>query len=662
MRTSKKGGRGGSWGVVQPAGQSAAPALAAPVSVYQSGAPTRSVAGQVLRGFGWFLLVLLVIGAGVSGGLYLYAHQSLQAINGKSDPATARTDPLIKKLGSPNDPAVALIAGYDHRAGTGSDSYAGSNSDTLMLLRANPKNHTLSLLSFPRDLNVPIYCKGDVVSTHDRINAAWADCGKDGGPYAALDTVEKLTGVKPNYLITLDFNAFKKVVNRLKGVYINVDRRYFIAPHTGVSAINLPPGYQKLDGGRALSYVRFRHLDSDIYRNGRQQLFMEALKARLKQTLTVGNLFTIPKLIGALKGNLAIEKAGGGAVDFSEIKSYLGLLISLPGGHLLRNAIPIHDFTNFTTPGGAEELQASPEAIAAAVHRFLHPVVPTAQHAHKGGGKGSKTPKLPHKDISVLVLNAGDITGEAANTSGLLGAQSFAMKTLPQSTPANAPKQTRNTVIYYDPSQPQGQKAANVLAPLFGSHVRTTAMTPKIATLAHKAGNPLTVVAIGTTYRGKLKLPRSSAPHVSTKGAQVEDGVSRTLAAVRSQQPDAHFRLMVPHKLAANSSLSTDEGVRLFKVYGGKREFVLTFFLASGCACEYWQIEESNWTDAPLLANPTSTFKDKGRTYEEFTSNGAIQTIAVKSGDAVYWVQNSILNTLSNATMIAIAEGLQPHR
>ncbi len=63
-----------------------------------------------------------------------------------------------------------------------------------MLLRADPKNHTLSLLSFPRDLNVPIYCKGDTISTYDRINAAWADCGSDGGPYAALDTISHLTG------------------------------------------------------------------------------------------------------------------------------------------------------------------------------------------------------------------------------------------------------------------------------------------------------------------------------------------------------------------------------------------------------------------------------------------------------------------------------------
>ena len=171
-----------------------------------------------------------------------------------------------------------------------------------MLLRADPKTDTLSLLSFPRDLYVPIYCHGAIV-THDRINSAWANCGNDG-PAATLDTMQHLTGLPINYLITLDFHAFKQLVNKLHGVYLNVDRRYFIAPHTGVSAVNLQPGYQKLDGGQALSYVRYRHTDSDIYRTGTQQLFIEALKSRLRTALSPSSLpLEVPKLVGALKHN-----------------------------------------------------------------------------------------------------------------------------------------------------------------------------------------------------------------------------------------------------------------------------------------------------------------------------------------------------------------------
>ena len=651
MRTSKKGGRGGSWGARQSS-QAAASPLASSVSRYEASSPTRSVRGRMLRGFGWFLLVLLVIGAGIGGGLYLYDQHTLQSLE-FSGPKGKQISHHLHKLPKVGGPAIALVAGYDVRAGSGANSYAGSNSDTLILLRADPKTDTLSLLSFPRDLNVPIYCKGNTVATYNRINAAWAYCGSDGGPLAAVNTMEHLTGLPINYLITLDFRAFKQVVNRLHGVYINVDRRYYNPVGTGYSAINLQPGYQRLDGGQALSYVRFRHLDSDIYRNGRQQLFLEALKQRVKSELSFSNFLLLPKLIGALHGNLQVAKAGGGALTNQEVLAYLNLIRNLPPGHEIRNAIPIQDLQPYFV-NGADELKASPGAIAAAVHRFMHPVVPVAHHhAHK-----SKTPKLPHKSISVLVLNGGDITGEAANTTVGLGKHGFVTKTLPKSIPANAPAKTFKTVVYYDPSQANGQKAAEVLAPLFGSRNHVEPMTPAIASLASKAGNPLTVAAIGTAFKGTLKIPHSGGSHNGTKNAQVQDGIGMTLSAVRSEKRKARFPLMVPHTVALGSSLSTDEGVRLFKPTRGTQELVITFYGPG--SFDYWQVEESNWTGEPLLASPTAHFTYEGRTYEEFTTGGQIQQIAVYAGHSVYWVQNTILNDLSNATMIAIAEGLKP--
>ena len=55
------------------------------------------------------------------------------------------------------------------------------------------------------------------------------------------------------------------------------------------------------------------------------------------------------------------------------------------------------------------------------------------------------------------------ITGEAADTRYRLAQVGFATKTLPASTPANAPT-ALDTVIYYDPSQSNGKKAAEELA------------------------------------------------------------------------------------------------------------------------------------------------------------------------------------------------------
>src|SRR6476659_5605674 len=366
MRTTLKRGIGQAAGL-NGNGHSTAPPLFGPITRYrQPDPPRRSIIGVILRGFGWLVLAVVVVASGAAGGLYLYTHESVAALKAVDKP-TVNAGVKLHPIASPSQPAIALIAGYDHRAGQGTKSLTGSNSDTLLLVRADPPTHTLSMLSFPRDLYVPIYCHGDVVYTHDRINSAWSTCPGNNGPLATLNTMEHLTRLPINYLVTVDFHAFKQLVNQLHGVYMNVDRRYYIPPHTGTSAINLQPGYQKLDGGQALSYVRFRHFDSDIYRTGRQQLFIDALKSRLRTSLSLTSLpLEVPKLVRVLKDNIKVIKAGGQPVDLGELTKYLGLLYHLPPGHLFRNAIPLNDYHYFVTSAGADVESASPASISTA--------------------------------------------------------------------------------------------------------------------------------------------------------------------------------------------------------------------------------------------------------------------------------------------------------
>ena len=178
MRTTLKRGIGRVNGL-NGNGHSALPPAFGPIVRYrQPEPPKRSVTGVILRGFGWLVLAILVVASGAAGGLYLYGHESLQSVS-------AHTHQLVtaEKNGSLNvpdasKPAIALVAGYDVRGKpNGPNPYAGSNSDTLMLMRADPANDTLSLLSFPRDLWVNIYCHGATVYTQSRINSAWSLCG-----------------------------------------------------------------------------------------------------------------------------------------------------------------------------------------------------------------------------------------------------------------------------------------------------------------------------------------------------------------------------------------------------------------------------------------------------------------------------------------------------
>jgi LCP family protein required for cell wall assembly len=660
MRTTLKRGIGRANGL-NGNGHSAVPPVFGPITRYrQPEPPRRSVIGLVLRGFGWLVLAVAVVVSGAAGGLYLYGHESLAAVSAHSQQVKNATREL-NPIQDPSQPAIALIAGYDHRAGLGTKSLEGSNSDTLMLVRADPTNHTLSLLSFPRDLYVTIYCHGNVPYTHDRINSAWSICPGNNGPSATLDTMEHLTGLKINYLITLDFHAFKQLVNQLHGVYMNVDRRYFIPLHTGTSAINLHPGYQKLNGGEALSYVRFRHLDNDIYRTGRQQLFIEALKSRLRSSLSISNLlFEVPKLVRVLKGNLEVGKAGGGNVGLGEIESYLGLAYHLPPGHLFRNQIPLADFSFPTTAAGASIATAPQSAINAAVQSFKHPDVsePNRVNAQLIGHRKKhvkKRPPLEKSKISVLVLNAGHVPGEASNTSYLLTTRGYTTQTLADNLPANAPKVQRNTTVYYDPVQPDAERAAQQLQRLFGSHTHVEQMTTVIAEYAKKAGNPLTVVTVGTSFGGKLvvhhraKLPPRRPP-------QVSPGLPVVKTALRGLTPKVHFPVYVPHLVAQYAQLADQEGVRHFKPLKHKHELVMTF--VNGI--QYWQIIETDWTSAPILANPTDTISYHHHKLLLYTTGGALQMVVLRTPKATYWVMNTILNQLSNSTMLAIAKSLEP--
>lgn len=640
-------------------GHSALPPAFGPVVRYrQPDPPGRTLTGTALRWLGWLLVVVLVVAAGAGGGAYLYYHKTVKDITA-TDPSVLRAEKnkLLTAVPDPSQPAIALVAGYDHRAGQG-NTYAGSNSDTLMLLRADPVNQTLSLLSFPRDLWVPIYCQGNVPYTTNRINSAWSICGSNG-PAAVLDTMEHLTGLKINYLITLDFHAFKQIVNRLHGVYMNVDQRYYIPPNTGVSAIDLHPGYQKLDGGQALQYVRFRHYDSDIYRTGRQQLFLDALKLRLKSTFS---LTEIPGLIGALAHNLAIGRGGGGSPSLGELESYGKLLQHLPPGHLFRNSIPLNDFQYFTTAGGADVESAPQSAIDAAVQSFEHPDLSQGTRATDQAlgikPHTAKKKKLKPGQISVLVLNAGDVTGRAANTAYELGQRGYRTVQLPATVPANAPNVRTASVVFYDPVQPNAKAAAQELAPLFGSHTKVAPMTAAITSFAEQANNPLVVASVGTSFSGNLAPPPAKAKIPPKQPPQVSPGLPVTLTALKKVARSVPFPVLAPREVAQGSTLSNAEGVRVFRPLQHRRTLCLTFNVAG--TYKYWQIQETNWNTAPILANPTMKLHPHGREIDLYTTGGQIQLAVVRLKGSTYWVVNTILNELSNSTMLAIARSLTP--
>jgi polyisoprenyl-teichoic acid--peptidoglycan teichoic acid transferase len=173
-------------------------------------------------------------------------------------------------------PQTILVLGSDKRP----DIEEAGRSDTTMLLRIDPDQDAIALLSLPRDLkvNIPEHGVG-------KLNDAYTV----GGPKTTLEVVKQLTGLKINHVVNVDFQGFEQAINAIDCVYVDVDRDYFhsnegLAVSDYFSEIDINAGYQMLCGDRALQYVRYRHTDNDIVRAARQQDFLREARQKIGPT------------------------------------------------------------------------------------------------------------------------------------------------------------------------------------------------------------------------------------------------------------------------------------------------------------------------------------------------------------------------------------------
>jgi polyisoprenyl-teichoic acid--peptidoglycan teichoic acid transferase len=204
--------------------------------------------------------------------------------------------PALKRarvsIAGPGSPQTILVIGSDHRAG---EPWKAANTDTMMLVRLNPNSSTINVLSVPRDLEVQL--KGRAGRFTGRLNAAYSL----GGPNSLIRTMRQqvFRGLVVNHIVDVNFSGFRALVNAIGCVYSDVDHRYYNnTAVTDYSSINIQPGYQKLCGRKALQFVRFRHTDSDIVRNARQQDFIRWAKEQYPQSELIANRDRLLRIFG----------------------------------------------------------------------------------------------------------------------------------------------------------------------------------------------------------------------------------------------------------------------------------------------------------------------------------------------------------------------------
>ena len=90
----------------------------------------------------------------------------------------------------------------------------------------------------------------------------------------------------------------------------------------------------------------------------------------------------------------------------------------------------------------------------------------------------------------------------------------------------------------------------------------------------------------------------------------------------------------------------------------GAKHRAVRFVFRTGQS-EYWGVEETNWDGASVLSGPNQTRRLGGREYQLYYSGSHLHMVVLMQNGASYWVVNTLLDSLSNETMLAIAKGLR---
>lgn len=207
-----------------------------------------------------------------------------------SDDAAVSPSGTIGMEGRKENFYTILVGGLDDENG---------GSDTNLLVAVDAKNHTINVLSLPRDtlLNVSWSVK--------KLNNAY----HHGGFERTCTEVSKLLGIPVDFYVTVDLGAFVELVDAIGGVDFEVPVEMNYDDPAQDLSIHFAAGMQHLDGKDALKVVRWRknndgsgYPTADIGRIGTQQAF---LKAAIQQTLSLSHLDELPTLAEIVHQNVS---------------------------------------------------------------------------------------------------------------------------------------------------------------------------------------------------------------------------------------------------------------------------------------------------------------------------------------------------------------------
>ena len=388
----------------------------------------------------------------------------------------------------PNDPNAGAF-GTESKVG-------GKRADTIMIARIDPVALTAQLVSFPRDLWVPIADTG----TSDRINSAYGR-----GRQVLIDTIYLNFGIEINHYLEVDFVAFRSVVNAIGGVPMYFDS----ALRDGNTGLDIQEaGCVALDGDQALALARSRHLEyknangkwaedpsGDLGRITRQQLLVRAALHRAFDKRS--NPLTATELLDIAVANVGTDPS----LDLGDLKNLANQVDEFTDTDLTTYSF---ETKGFRTDGGASVVRlVDPDPILN-VFRGLPPGavsesgVTVAVRNGSGVAKQATDVTAALQAVGFEVLSPGDAGGQFAQTT---------IRYAPGSEMAAdlvARHLTSRAVLEEDPKLPQNQVTlitgvdfTTVMVEPYPAETTTTTTAPP--TTAAPATTDTTVAVEGPT-------------------------------------------------------------------------------------------------------------------------------------------------------------------
>lgn len=410
-----------------------------------------------------------------------------------------------------HDALQILIMGTDTRDGangeygTAADSTGAGNSDVMMLMNLSADNKRVSVISFPRDLKVPIpACKNPKTGVFSapepdgQLNSALSR----GGPGCTVATINQMTGMNIDHFMLADFNAVKQLTTTLGGVEVCVDT----AVKDPASGLNLPAGKSNIQGEQALSFLRERHAfgdASDISRIKAQQSFLASMTRKIKDD---GTLTDIPKLYSiaeTITRNLTVDK---GLANVSSMMAVASRLKSVDLAKVAFVTVPWAEYA--PDPGRVQLAQPAAGQLFAAVRNDADltggPAPKPSASATAGSGtaaatKTAKAPAVPAYNKAIQPITVTDATGAPGRSQELIDALAAAGYTDTAQNVAAAP--AADTQILY------GSGFADVagdVATLFGIPAKALKPTAGLSGVRLQVGQDF---ASGVKY-GQTVLPQ----------------------------------------------------------------------------------------------------------------------------------------------------------